>query len=366
MPSLRAISALSVALMALAMPSAQAAAKWNQTSNYDIEVSTTDWSNYDGENGGCVTCPYTCVKRSTGPTGTSLNLSNATSLAELPAIYTQPVSNGCCYASKGDSTVMPNCNQEANPAKAEACGFLYGPSLKWRIGNALKPPTKSVKAILFASIDCENFWAVGQNPIRYTSNTKTVSGSKQINGGCYGDPSGVSMVLAGCLTSELKFDKAKTYPWDQLAAKCLGLNGKCVITNGIWGEHLKCCSKSQGLTSDWNKKYKLYTATAKTSVHLSGPAITAIVIGGVALLMCLVHFGSKARDRARQTALLREQEATDDYEEIMTPLVNGNGEKRPAPLQRPIGPATVEVSLHEGDQIFRKKEPELLYEGDMF
>lgn len=118
--------------------------EFKQFANYSIEVSTTDWSNFDTENGGCVTCPYTCVKRTTGPTGTSLNLSNATLMASLPAIYSTNVMNGCCYASKTKSKVMPDCNTEANPPTAEACGFLYGPTLKWRIANALKPPEKNV------------------------------------------------------------------------------------------------------------------------------------------------------------------------------------------------------------------------------
>ncbi|KAJ0390992.1 hypothetical protein ATCC90586_012056 [Pythium insidiosum] len=363
---LRVTAALLVVAQVAAQTEVNRYNKFNQSAGYVVDVSLADWSNYDPENGGCVTCPYTCVKRTTGPTGTSLNLSNATLLASLPAIYTQPVMNGCCYAAKGKSTVMPDCNQQASPPSAEACGFLYGPTLKWRIDNALKPPEKNVRAILFASIDCENFWAVGQTPIKYTANNKAVSGSKQINGGCYGDPTGVAMVLAGCLTTQLKFDKAKTYPWDQIASKCEGVSGKCVITNGVWGEHLKCCTKREGLTSDWNKQWKKYNAPPKTSVHLSGPAIMGIVFGGVGLLMCMVHYGAKARERARQTALLREQEATDDYEEIMTPLVGAAGEKKPAPLQRPIGPSSVEVSLHEGDQIFRKKEDELLYEGDLY
>lgn len=217
-----------------------------------------------------------------------------------------------------------------------------------------------------ASIDCSNFWAVASTPIKYTSNTKSVTGSKQMNGGCYGDQAGHAMVLAGCLTAELKFDKTKTYTWDQLATKCQGLSGKCVITNSIWGEQLKCCTKSNGLSSDWDKSYKLYTAAAKTTITLSGPAITGIVFGGVALMLCLVHYGAKVRERAKQTALMREQEATDDYEEIMTPLT-GAGDKRPmAAAARPMGPTSLEVSLHEGDQIFRKPADEVLYEGDMY
>jgi hypothetical protein len=357
-----------VACVLLATQQAEAAArvKFNQTAAYVIEVSTTDWSNYDADGGGCVTCPYTCIKRATGPTGTSLNLSNATLMASLPAIYSSTVSNGCCYADKTKSTVSPNCNAEANPTTAEACGFLYGPTLKWRIDGALTPPEKAVKAILLASIDCKNFWAVASTPIKYTANTKSVTGSKMMNGGCYGDQAGHAMVLAGCLTQELKFDKTKTYTWDQLATKCMGLAGKCVITNAIWGEHLDCCTKTNGLSSDWDTKYKLYTAPAATTITLSGPAITGIVFGGVALMLCLVHYGAKVRERARQTALMREQEATDDYEEIMTPLT-GAGDKRPvAAGARSMGPSSLEVSLHEGDKIFRKPADEVLYEGDMY
>ncbi|DAZ92499.1 TPA: hypothetical protein N0F65_012729 [Lagenidium giganteum] len=342
--------------------------KWNQSSRFSIEVSTKDWSNYDPENGGCVTCPYTCVKPKTGPTGTSLNLSNASLMADLPTVYTQPIMNGCCYADKGKSKVMPDCSNKANPPSAEPCGFLYGPTLEWRIDDAQEVFDKPYRAILFASVDCTNFWAVAQTAIKYTSpDYASVKGSKQMNGGCYGEPTGVPMVLAGCITSELKFDKSKNYPWDKLALKCSGLSGKCVITNGIWGEHLKCCTKDSGLTADWDISYKKYTAKPKTSVHLSGPAITLIVFGGVGLIMCLVHFGGKVRERAKQTALMREQEATDDYEEIMTPLTGAaGGEKKPVPLQRPIGPSSVEVSLHEGDMIFTKPKDEVLYEGDMY
>jgi hypothetical protein len=354
--------------LALSLHGASAHLVFNQTAGYVISVDKTDWSNFDDENGGCVTCPYTCVKRSTGPTGTSLNLSNATLMNSLPAIYSQAVMNGCCYASKSKSSVTPDCSKEANPASAESCGFLYGPSLSWRINNALTPPTSAVTAILFASIDCTSFWAVANHPIKYTSNTKSVTGRKQINGGCYGDPKGVPIVLAGCLTSQLKYDKSKTYSWDQLAGKCEGLSGICAITNGVWGEQLKCCTQRTGLTSQWDTSYKKYTAANTSAVRLSGPAIVGIVLVGVIILMLLVFFGGKARQRAKQTALMREQEGMDDYEEIMTPLVNGvDGDKKPAPLQRPIGPASadIEVSLHEGDKIFRKPEPELLFEGDM-
>ncbi|TYZ58637.1 hypothetical protein PybrP1_009224 [[Pythium] brassicae (nom. inval.)] len=365
MTALVAVAAAALTLVGIAQ--AKPRVVFNQTAQYTVEVSTQDWSNYDPVGGGCVTCPYTCIKRATGPTGTSLNLSNATLMASLPAIYSSTVSNGCCFAPKTKSTVMPNCNTEANPPTAEACGFLYGPTLKWRISEALTPPKKPFKAILFASIDCENFWAVASHPIKYTANSKAVSGSKMMNGGCYGDATGNPMVLAGCLTQELKFDKAKTYSWDQLAVKCQGLAGQCVITNGIWGEHLKCCTKRNGLSSEWDKRYKLYLEPAKTKITLSGPAITGIVFGGVALMLCLVHYGAKVRERARQTALMREQEATDDYEEIMTPLTGAGGDKRPlASNARSLGPSSLEVSLHEGDQIFRKKGDELLYEGDMY
>lgn len=339
--------------------------RFNQSSMFKIEVLTENWSNYDEENGGCVTCPYTCVKPQTGPTGTSLNLTDPSELGQIPPAYFQQRRNGCCYAPKTESTVMPDCSNEANPPKAEPCGFLFGPTLKWYISDAFRAPEKPYRAILFASIDCENFWAVGQTPVKYTDKgSKVVDQKKQINGGCYGDPTGKPMILAGCLTAELKFDKSKTYPWDQLAAKCSGLSGKCVITNGIWGEHLECCTKRTGLLSDWDLSFKEYHQKPKVAVHLSGPAITGIVFGGVGLLMCLVHYGAKVRERARQTALMREQEATDDYEEIMTPLTAG--ERKPAPLQRPIGPSSVEVSLHEGDKIYRKPEEELLYEGDMY
>lgn len=208
-------------------------------------------------------------------------------------------------------------------------------------------------AILFASTDCESFWAVGKQDIRYTSNTRSIKGSKMIQHGCYGDPEGTPMVLSGCLTSMLEYSKTKTYTWKNLAEKCEGLAGRCVITNAVWEEHLECCTSRTGLASDWDTTYETYTKTPVKTTTLSGAAITGIVIGGVALLMCLIHFGAKVRERARQTALMREQEATDDYEEIMTPLTTAD--KQPVALQRPIGPASLDVSLHEGDQIYRKR-----------
>ncbi|KAL0585508.1 hypothetical protein ABG067_004649 [Albugo candida] len=261
---------------------------------------------------------------------------------------------------------MPSCESEANPSTAEACGFLYGPTLKWRIGDSSKPGNKSVIAILFASVDCESFWAVGYAPVRYVAQTKSIKGSKQINGGCYGNQAGEAMILAGCLTSEIKFDKGLTYSWDKLAQKCQGISGICAVTNGLWTEHLKCCTKRTGVTSVWDKHYKVYEKANTTSTQLSGPAIMLIVLGGVAFMMALIHFGAKARESAKRTALLREQEATDDYEEIMTPLTGIDKVPPPGGVQRSIGPSSIEVSLHEGDKIFRKKEEEVLYEGEMF
>uniref|UniRef100_M4C6L9 Uncharacterized protein n=1 Tax=Hyaloperonospora arabidopsidis (strain Emoy2) TaxID=559515 RepID=M4C6L9_HYAAE len=338
---------------------------FNQSAGYVIEISTNGWSNY-AANGGCVTCPYTCISPTESYDGTSINGSNATQISSLPSIYTAVRSNGCCYAA--DATTQPSCATEASPASAENCGFLFGPTLEWRINNALRPLTDSLTAILFASTDCENFWAVGKQSIRYTSNTKSIKGSKAIQNGCYGDPKGTPMVLSGCLTSSLEYSKTKTYTWKNLAEKCEGLAGRCVVTNAVWEEHLECCTSRTGMASDWDTTFKTYTKTPTKATKLGGAAITAIVIGGVGLLIGLIHFGAKVRDRARQTALMREQEATDDYEEIMTPLTAAGAEKQPVALQRPIGPASVEVSLHEGDQIYHHKnaDDEVLFEGDMY
>ncbi|TDH69923.1 hypothetical protein CCR75_005653 [Bremia lactucae] len=359
MPSGRHVMALLAPLLMASM--AQAKNYFNQSAGYVVEIATEDWSNY-ASNGGCVTCPYTCIAPTEGYDGTRINASNITMSASLPSVYTQVRSNGCCYSAT--SVTQPSCSNEASPASAENCGFLFGPTLEWRINNALRPLTDSLTAILFASTDCENFWAVGKQDIRYTSNTRSIKGSKMIQNGCYGDPSGTPMVLSGCLTSQLVYSKTKSYTWKNLAEKCEGLAGRCVITNAVWEQHLKCCTSRTGMASDWDTTYETYTKTPTSTTKLSGPAITAIVIGGVALLMCLIHFGAKVRERARQTALMREQEATDDYEEIMTPLTAGD--KQPVALQRPIGPASLDVSLHEGDQIYRKKEDELLFEGDMY
>lgn len=118
--------------------------RWNQTSNYMISVETKGWSNYFTEGGGCVTCPYTCIKPQIAPNGGRINATNTTMMDSLPSIYTQTKANGCCYASPSESKVMPDCAKEANPPEAEACGFLSGPTLKWRIGDAARPANKSV------------------------------------------------------------------------------------------------------------------------------------------------------------------------------------------------------------------------------
>lgn len=351
--------------------------RFNQSSGFRVNVTTQGWSNYDAKNGGCVTCPYSCVKSTVGPDGAALNFSNSTQIGSIPSIYAQPIANGCCYAPKSKSSVMPSCNSEASPKMAEDCGFLYGPTLQWRISNALDPPQKPLRAVLFASKDCLQFWAVQETLVKHTEETRAIFDSKMMSGGCYGDPQGVSLVLAGCLTEDLKFDKSKGYTWDMLASKCRGLGGKCVITNGLWGKHLKCCTSRTTLESDWDLSYEKYHKDPNAGVHLSGGIITLIVILGVVFLLVLVHFGKKFRERARQTAILREQEANDEYEEIMTPLTGETKTHRQQVQRRagiggsmkkqrvPLGPESLEVSLHEGDEIFRKKEPEVLYEGEL-
>ena len=219
-----------VVVLAATLPAAAATVnKWNQSAAYSISLDLDGWSNYYATEGGCVTCPYTCVTPTVGPDGATLNASNASSTVGVPAIYSTTVSNGCCYAATADSKVMPSCSAEANPATAEDCGFLYGPTLSWRINDALEPtkklvvrfasrfvaivPFRSIElsvfcvqtAILFATTDCKNFWAVQKTPVKYTDKTAaSVKGKKMMNSGCYGDPRGSAMVLAGCLTTELK------------------------------------------------------------------------------------------------------------------------------------------------------------------
>ncbi|KAH9092064.1 hypothetical protein Ae201684P_011601 [Aphanomyces euteiches] len=324
--------------------------------------------NFSPINGGCVTCPYTCVRPSTGPDGLALNFSNASAMQNLPAVYSQVKSNGCCYA-KGK--VMPSCSATASPPESEDCGFLYGPTLKWNITDTQNPPaTKSpVRAILMASTDCKNFWAVQQTYVKEEGKTPglKITGSKQINGGCYGSSTGAAIILAGCLTADLKFDKSSSYSWDKLATKCRGLAGVCTRTNALWGRNLECCTDAVSIdASKWDiENYKLYNQVSKTGIELSGPAITGIVFGGVALMMALVHFGAKVHRRAQQTALMREQEANDDYEEVMTPLTAAE-KTHGMSMARSIGPNHVEHSLHEGDQIYKKKDDEVLFEGDLY
>lgn len=337
---------------------------FNQTAGFGISVEFSSWSNF-GSNGGCVTCPYTCVKGTEGPSGSELNYTNATSLLSIPAAYTNVQMNGCCFAAKGKTKQAPDCNNDANPASAEDCGFLSGPSLSWDI-QSTNPPEDPMRAVLFASIDCENFWAVGQTYIKQERDSAAgrIQGKKVIQQGCYGDPAGSAIVLAGCITSSLKYDKGKGYTWDMLAQKCMGLAGQCSRTNGLWGRNLKCCNdlvKIEG--SKWDLTFEEYHKPLKAASVLSGAGVFFVVFGGVALLMCLVHYGAKLRERARQTALIREQEATDDYEEIVTPL---KSDAQPAPLRHLPHPGNVDLSLHEGDEIFNQHNPELLYEGDMY
>lgn len=337
---------------------------FNQTAGYGIEVDFDTWSNF-GQNGGCVTCPYTCAKGSEGPAGTALNYSNATSLLSVPAAYTNVQMNGCCFAPKSKSKQAPDCNQPADPKTAEDCGFLSGPTLAWNIQSAI-PPEDPIRAVLFASIDCTNFWAIGQTFVKQDRDASQgkIQGKRAIQQGCYGDPQGSAIVLAGCLTSSLKYDKGKGYTWEMLAQKCLGLAGQCSRTNGLWGRNLKCCTdkfKIEG--SKWDLTFADYHKDLNTGTILSGGAVFGIVFGGVALLMCLVHYGAKIRERARQTALIREQEATDDYEEIITPL---RADEQPDALKSLPHPNALDVSLHEGDEIYKKQDDELLYEGDMY
>lgn len=50
------------------------------------------------------------------------------------------------------------------------------------------------------------FWAVGQSYVKVNSASEGfpfVLGKEIINGGCYGDPAGAAVVLAGCLTTDL-------------------------------------------------------------------------------------------------------------------------------------------------------------------
>ncbi|KAF0690347.1 Aste57867_18278 [Aphanomyces stellatus] len=355
-------------LLVLALAVSQTAAVyWNQSAGYQIKVDPKGWSNFSPLGGGCVTCPYTCVRPSTGPDGLALNFSNASSIQNLPSVYSQPVMNGCCYA-KGKT--MPNCNQMASPPTAEDCGFLYGPTLQWNITDVKNPPPAKtpVRAILMASTDCKNFWAVQQTYVRTEGKSPTVkiSGSKQINGGCYGASAGAAIILAGCLSSDLKFDKSASYTWDKLATQCRGLSGICSRTNALWGRNLECCSDPYSIdSSKWDLMYPLYQKKVSAGIELSGPAICAIVFGGVGLLMAAVHFGSKVHRRAKQTALMREQEANEDYEEVMTPLTAADKGHNMS-MARPVGPSMVEHSLHEGDQIYKKKDDEVLFEGDMY
>ncbi|EQC29503.1 hypothetical protein SDRG_12751 [Saprolegnia diclina VS20] len=346
------------------------AVEWNQSTGYQVAVDFKGWSNFSPLGGGCVTCPYTCVRPATGPDGLALNFTNATMVQNLPAIYSTPVSNGCCYASPSKSKVMPSCNAEANPAKTEDCGFLYGPTLKWSVTDTSNPPNtkKPLRALLMASTDCKNFWAVQQTYVKMEgiATSINITGSKQINGGCYGAQQGSAILLAGCLSTELTFDKSATYTWDKLATKCTGLSGQCTRTNALWGKNLKCCLGDGIDSAPWDTQWDFYHKKVSPGIELSGPAVTAIVFAGVALLMACVHFGSKVRNRAKQTALMREQEASEDYEEVMTPLT---GDKRPATTNNRSmhqNPDLIEHSLHEGDQIYKKKEDEVLFEGDLY
>lgn len=344
---------------------------FNQTAGYQVAVNFDTWSNF-GPQGGCVPCPYTCIRPTEGPNGVSLNFTNSTQIASLPAAYSQVKQNGCCYAAKSKTTQEPSCSQEANPPEAEDCGFLYGPTLEWKI-TSNNPPKKRVSAIMFASIDCLSFWAVGESFVKQDPKgvSGLIDGKEMINGGCYGNPQGVPIVMAGCLTSELKFDKDKAFTWEMLAEKCQGLSGQCSRTNGVWGRNLKCCTDLGAIKgSDWDLFYKEYTKEVNTGTILSGPAIFGVVIGGVALMMLLVHYGAKLRERAHKTTLLRQQESSEEYDELLTPYNSGEGAENGTAAQRQQRTGveddlSVEVSLHEGDDIFKPRSDEVLYEGNL-
>lgn len=162
-----------------------------------------------------------------------------------------------------------------------------------------------------------------------------------------------------------------------LGKKCRGLGGQCSRTNGLWGENLKCCRGSSTSHvhaiegSTWDLFYEEYHKGNNLGTVLSGPAVFGIVFFGVALLMCMVHCGSKTRERARQTKLMREQETSDDYEEIITPLTS---DPQPRPMQAANNanvsfttpaPQTLDISIADADEIYRKEEPEFLYEGEL-
>ena len=182
----------------------QAREIFNQTAGFGIEVSFETWSNF-GEDGGCVSCPFTCVKPQEGPGGVAINFSDPAMMANLPSAFTTTQMNGCCFAPKSKTTQLPGCDQPANPVEAEDCGFTYGPSLEWTISSNTSPEDP-MRAILFGSIDCTNFWAVGQTFVKQDRGDASnfITGSKAINGGCYGNPAGEAIVLAGCLTTTLK------------------------------------------------------------------------------------------------------------------------------------------------------------------
>lgn len=354
-------SACAFVLGSTTMGGVDASTKFNQTSGYSVSVSFKGWTNYATVNGGCVTCPYTCVTEDSSDVSSYYNSSEYSMDSDYTVEeYDSEISNGCCYAE--DSTTTPSCSEKATPSTAESCGFLFGPSLKWKI-TADDQPEDALKAILYASTDCLTFWVIGYKSITATSSVTTVSGSKQINQGCYGDQGGEPIVLAGCITSESMYDSDSTYKWSELAEKCQGLSGKCAVTNANWQQNLECCTSTSEIGAAWDTSYSEYTSSTSSSYSLSGIAITGIVVGGVMLLLLLVHMGHKISERAHQTALMREQEATDDYEEIMTPLTGATNQA--APLTRQMGPSSVDVSLNEGDRIFRQRQEEVIFEGDL-
>jgi len=356
-----------VAFTALTASVSDARKVWNQTEGFNITVDLGTWSNF-GENGGCVTCRYACVKGSLGPGGMPLNYSNSSMMNMVPPGYTQMEQNGCCNAPGAEEP--PNCDADAKPkANSEDCGFLQGPTLIWNISSSKKQSLKkSTSAALFSSVDCKNFWlTTGETEVTQGKKQRSedvISGSKVMNKGCYGDPKGVPMVLAGCLTSELDLDgtSSKSYKWNVLAKKCRALSGVCTRTNGAWGRNLQCCSDAYAIggQSTWNQSWEYYMKEGKGHGSLSGIAIVGIIFAGVIILMLCVHMGAKCHERKRETEMKREMAAQEDYDDIIQPLTAQStvGGRRARPAQ-------MEVSLAEGDNIFRRAEPEVLYEGNM-
>ncbi|KAH7489077.1 uncharacterized protein KRP23_3015 [Phytophthora ramorum] len=278
------------------------------------------------QHGGARHVSYTCIAPTESYDGTTINSSNTTQTASAAQHLHGRGQQRLLYASS--ATTQPSCSTEASPSDAEP-GFLLGR---------------------------------GKQNIRYTSNTKSIKGSKMIHTAATETPA-VPHGAQRLLTSQLAYSKTKTYTWKNLAEKCEGLAGRCVITNAVWEEHLECCTSRTGLASDWDTTFETYQRRPSRPRRSAAPPSRA---SSSAAWRCSCASSTSAprcangRGRRRSCASRRPRTTRGDMDAAH------DGGQAACGVAAPHRTRQLDVSLHEGDQIYRKKEDELLFEGDMY